>query len=161
MRAGPILLSLVLLAACQLTGGGTDGPGAAGLATEEILVTSLDAPPPAADAGAATPAGAAPDVPPAEAEMSLAPVTPAEPEAPKTAEQLLCETRGGIWSVAGNTGAYLCVHPTRDGGKACHKESDCEGQCLARSMSCAPFTPLFGCNEVLDKQGRRVTLCID
>lgn len=159
MRAGPILLSLFLLTACQLTGGGTVGTGAAGLAADEIVVTPLDEPPPAAEAGSATEAD--PALPPAEAEMSVAPESLAEPEAPKTAEQLLCEARGGIWTVAGNTGAYLCVQPTRDGGKACHKESDCEGQCLARSMSCAPFTPLFGCNEVLDKQGRRVTLCID
>jgi hypothetical protein len=33
--------------------------------------------------------------------------------------------------------------------------------CLARSGTCAPIMPLFGCNEVLDKQGRRVTLCIE
>lgn len=88
-------------------------------------------------------------------------IDPVAPEAPKSPQQLLCEKGGGIWTVAGETGAFLCVSPTRDGGKSCRKKTDCDGQCLARSGTCSPYDPLFGCNEVLDKDGRRMTLCLD
>lgn len=83
------------------------------------------------------------------------------PEVLKSPQQLQCEKQQGVWSVAGDTGARICVYQTRDGGKACTKGTQCQGQCLARSGSCSPITPLFGCNEILDDDGRRVTLCID
>ena len=50
---------------------------------------------------------------------------------------------------------------TRDGGKSCKRERDCEGLCLARSRTCAPIQPLFGCNDILQDNGVMVTLCID
>lgn len=53
-----------------------------------------------------------------------------------------------------------CVNPTRDAGKACRRGSDCEGLCLARSFTCAPYDPLFGCNEILQDDGSRVTYCL-
>ncbi len=39
--------------------------------------------------------------------------------------------------------------------------SDCQGECLARSRTCAPIRPLFGCNAVLMDNGAEVNLCID
>lgn len=54
-----------------------------------------------------------------------------------------------------------CVRPTGEGLKACRRATDCRGECLARSGTCAPIAPLFGCNEVLDDMGRRMTQCID
>ena len=167
------LLSAFLLLACQAT-----APGDAGQATDTIAVTPLAAPgadTPAANAPAADPvAMATPATPhpklrpenPATAAVApaVAPaVTPqvSEPEAPKSAEQLLCEKTKGQWLSAGDTGANYCASLTRDGGKQCHKKGDCQGQCLARSGTCAPIIPLYGCNEILEKDGGQVTMCID
>ncbi|NUB46296.1 hypothetical protein GEU84_018035 [Fertoebacter nigrum] len=85
----------------------------------------------------------------------------AEPPPPKSASELACERRGGQFAAAGTSGARACVLRTRDGGQQCRRQGDCQGQCLARSNTCAPVTPLFGCHEILQADGRRVTLCID
>ena len=164
------LLAGLVLVACQ-----TAAPGGAWVASDAISVTALDAPVtagPSTDQPAATttdPTTPRPKPRPGTDPAADTPAEPAtsepdaaaEPEAPKPPEQLLCEKTGGQWAMAGTTGAYICVKLTRDGGKMCRKKSDCEGLCLARSGTCAPFTPLFGCNEVLEKDGRRMTLCID
>ncbi len=177
MRLSLIAASLIagsLLVACQVA-----ARGGAPVASDAISVTPLDAPAtaePFPDQPAATDADPTTKRPKprpdfeAQLALSAEPVTSepvtaepdaaAAPEAPRSPEQLLCEKTGGQWAVAGATGAYICVKPTRDGGKQCRKKADCEGLCLARSGSCAPFTPLFGCNEVLEKDGRRMTLCI-
>jgi hypothetical protein len=160
-HAAVTLLVASLLVACQMT-----SPGDVPLADDEITVTSLDAPVvaevAASDANADTPKPKPrPDTVSATETPTSPPASEPEPETPKSAEQVLCEKTGGQWAVAGKTGAHLCVSPTRDGGKMCRKKSDCEGQCLARSGTCAPFMPLFGCNDVLEQNGSRVTLCID
>ncbi|HMO09542.1 MAG TPA: hypothetical protein PKD10_18140 [Paracoccaceae bacterium] len=155
----PVLLAAVL-AACQPQGA---GPGAAPPGdTGTIEVTTLDAPG-AAPALAEPPASAAPpgegtDPPPApEAAPEAAPELPAALLSP---EAQACQRRGGRWVRAG--GALMaCVRPTQEGMKSCTRGTDCRGECLARSGTCAPFAPLFGCNEVLDDMGRRVTLCLD
>lgn len=164
MRAGLTLLPMLLLvlAGCQMTGGQAEQPQV--LTGDEIAVTSLDGPGLAAEAGESglpdmtLPDPGLPD--PAMPEAGTADPGAAEPDLQTAPEELLCRASGGLWTVAGDSGAFLCVKPTRDGGKACRKESDCDGQCLARSGSCAPYAPLYGCNEVLDRQGRRVTLCL-
>ena len=84
-----------------------------------------------------------------------------EAEVEITKEQIKCEKQGGKWGKAGRSNGKACVKPVRDGGKQCRKESDCDSVCLARSRTCAPVKPLFGCNEILQDDGRRVTLCID
>lgn len=84
---------------------------------------------------------------------------PAAPVAVKSAGELACERRQGRYVAVG--GARTCVTPTSDGGKQCRGKGDCSGQCLARSNSCAPVAPLLGCNEILQSDGRRVTLCLD
>ncbi len=180
---------VALLAGC-LPGGGAPGARApAGpnpVTGGEIEVTEL-APVPAAPAGPRGAGEAAPAAPlaaaaggdtprpkprpaaqtPEEAaEGPSAPdpaaPTPAEalPEAAKSEAQLACERRRGVWADAGN-GLNACVQTTRDAGKTCRKAGDCEGECLARSGTCAPFTPLFGCNDIFDDAGRRMTLCLD
>lgn len=113
-------------------------------------------------------AGAGPQSPAAGAPQSPAPKPAAEPapapETPvpaKSASQLACEKQGGSWNRAGATITRTCVFRTRDGGKSCRRQSDCEGLCLARSRSCAPLRPLFGCNDILQNDGRQVKLCID
>lgn len=84
-----------------------------------------------------------------------------EPEAEKSSAQLKCERQGGNWGKAGASSARACIKRTRDSGKQCRKQSDCDSVCLARSGTCAPVKPLFGCNEILQNDGRRVTLCVE
>jgi len=78
-------------------------------------------------------------------------------EAPRAA----CEARGGTYARAGLAGGLVCVTPTPDAGKSCTSASACDGLCLARSRSCAPVKPLFGCNDILTDNGTAATLCID
>ncbi len=85
----------------------------------------------------------------------------AQPGAEKSPSQLTCEKKGNIWAKVGETGANYCAKRTRDNGKRCTKATECEGLCLARSGTCAPFNPLFGCNEILQDDGSRVTQCIN
>lgn len=165
-----------LLAGCQpgLPGKGPtaadpEGVTANAITGEAIEVTALDeapagTPPPAEATGTAAPQEAAPAV---EAPAEVAEPAPqpdlAEPvpETPKSAQQLSCEKKGGDWSRTGKGSFRICIYPTRDGGKQCSRESQCDGVCLARSGTCSPLKPLIGCNEILQDNGARVTLCID
>jgi hypothetical protein len=176
-------MSAFLLLACQMT---APGAGPQGVRDDAIAVTPLDAPGAPAVAPARVAAQtAAPDTVVAEAATKSTPhpkprpaglggeaavaaaavepqaSTPAEDAAPKSPEQMLCEKAKGQWASAGDTGAYYCASTTRDGGKLCTRKTQCEGQCLARSGTCAPITPLYGCNDIFEKDGRQVTLCID
>ncbi len=175
------LIAAGLLTASLLVGCQTGAPGDPAPSNDEITVTSLDA---AAQSAAAQSAATDPTVTAAPASLGPRPkprpdavtapstlIEPppvpaaseaaAEPAPPKSPEQRSCEKARGQWAQLGKTGVHVCVKPTRDGGKQCHKETDCQDQCLARSGTCAPITPLLGCNEILDKVGRRSTLCIN
>jgi hypothetical protein len=81
--------------------------------------------------------------------------------APISPEQAACTQSGGRWGNAGDTGAQTCFRPAADAGKACSVQSDCSTQCLARSRSCAPFWPIFGCTEVVQNNGAVVRLCLE
>ena len=174
------MILAVVLAGCTLGGGKLAKPSdtANPITGDAIAVTALDAP---AVAGATDPAKPAADVTKSEpakpdptqvetAQPDPAAVDPAKAAKPPVAEEparvlgpeeLACVKKGGQWSVAGKAGGMSCVHMMRDAGKSCHKKSDCEGDCLARSNTCAPVAPLFGCNEILQDNGVMVTLCID
>jgi hypothetical protein len=69
--------------------------------------------------------------------------------------------KGAIWGEAGLPGMMACITRTKDAGKSCKSGKDCQGYCLARSGTCAPFTPLFGCNDVVQDNGAEVTLCLN
>ncbi len=158
----------------SVLGGSVSGGSISGAA---ISVTSLDDPPTTEPTAAgpgetatitATAAPLRPKPRPAGVAAKPAVAAVAEPvaaevvpEVLKPKEQIACEKQGGVWAVAGKTAARACVRQTRDGGKQCRKASDCEGLCLARSGTCAPIAPLFGCNEIFQDDGRRVTLCLD
>jgi hypothetical protein len=148
------VLAVVMLSACVPGQGASDlssaAPEASPLGAELIETTSLDAP-------AVQPAPASDEAAPAvpEATVEVAPAPPASPE------EARCLKTGGTWASAGQSGAKACVTLTRDGGKACTRQSQCEGYCLARSGTCAPITPMFGCNDILQDDGREVTLCLD
>lgn len=83
------------------------------------------------------------------------------PDPPMLAQQRAGCLRAGGVLVERAAGVRSCVTPTRDAGQRCIAASDCEGVCLARSGSCAPFQPLFGCQEVFTLPGRRETLCLE
>ncbi len=100
--------------------------------------------------------------------LALAGCKPADDQPPKlepvgaalvAQQKALCEGQGGDW-VASRDG-LICQRRPKDGGKACRTGADCEGVCLARSMTCAPVVPLLGCNEVVTASGLRVTECVD
>ena len=96
-----------------------------------------------------------------KAAPALAEAAAPAPVPSRSKDQVECEKRGGIWSNAGKSNSKTCIQRTRDAGKQCRKKGDCSSACLARSGTCAPFKPLFGCNEILQKDGSRVTLCIE
>lgn len=146
------LLVFVALAGCRIA-----GPGAEASAESAIAETIL---PPAAAEGAAAPApeAAAPEPAP---EPTAEPIAEPAPGPDMLADQRrLCERAGGQLAPRGR-GIYACVRQTRDAGRACAAARDCEGLCLARSGTCAPLAPLFGCQEVFTLPGRRETLCTE
>ena len=174
-----LVLALPLLAACQLSLPGNDRTEAASadVTGGTITTTSLDATsappvstPPASDPAIATESPAmaevTADAPPGDAPAGAADAPPGDavPPAPvvaKSPSQIACEEDGGIWARAGSGGGMACVRPTRDAGKQCSRKDDCQGECLARSRTCAPVQPLFGCNAVLMDNGAEVNLCIE
>ncbi len=149
----------------------TDGI-VAPLATEAIAVTPLDAAAASNSSAAPTDAPANPAIPvqvpgkttprpeprPTDAPQTETATTPAAdqlaaaapaPAPPVSPEQALCEKSRGEWAeITGSTG-HVCAHRMRDAGKACHKKTDCQGECLARSNTFAPIDPLMGCNDIL------------
>lgn len=182
MRRILCFLALILpLAGCQLSPPGRDAASAASpSAAGAITTTALDAaplppPPPGAATASAAPAQSPPAATkppparPAAAPAATAPgdapaplATPVATPIPKSDAQIACEKRGGNWARTSEDAiTHACVTPTRDGGKRCDSKSDCDGECLARSRSCAPAKPLFGCNAVLTDGGAEVTLCLN
>ncbi|MEL5877962.1 hypothetical protein [Cereibacter sphaeroides] len=148
MRRPLLLLALLALGACRL-GADEGGPPALDpqpLAAPPVEVTTLTDPAPAA-------------VPLAPG-LGSAPETTAEPPpAVVSPSQLACEKAGGSYVAV--KALFICVKTPPDAGRRCARESDCSGRCLARSQTCAPLDPLLGCNDILDDEGRRITLCLD
>lgn len=176
-RKWAAIAGIVMLAGCKLAlpgGGGASAPDGPNPVTGgAIEVTALpDLPggampkavpaaavaPPAVPPAAAAPSAIAAD-PAAAAAPPAPPPAAALPEARKSESQLACEARRGSWARSEN-GSHACVTQTRDSGKTCTRAGQCQGLCLARSGTCAPFTPLLGCNDILDDSGRRMTQCL-
>lgn len=76
-------------------------------------------------------------------------------------QQTACQRDGGRWGRVPGRDAFVCYQTTSDANQFCSTKRDCEGVCLARSRTCAPQTPLFGCHEVINASGLRQTLCIE
>lgn len=72
-----------------------------------------------------------------------------------------CARDGGQWGKVPGRDAFVCYRLTRDANQPCTTKRDCDGLCLARSRTCAPQVPFFGCHEVLAANGARQTLCIE
>lgn len=181
--AAMLLCATGLLAACQTGGLNAAGNSPADVTPNAVVgdpieVTALDAPPGEAIAAgaAATAEGAGTETAaPQAAPTAAAEPAPAEaaadpapqpdlaqtPVTPKSEQQLACEKKKGRWARVGRGEGRACVFQTRDSGKRCERESQCDSVCLARSGTCAPFKPMYGCNEILQDNGMRVTLCIE
>jgi hypothetical protein len=113
------------------------------------------------DAAADSAATTAAEAPPPE-ETATPEAAPDVPQAAKSDAQVRCERGGGKFVLLGSgNDLRACVKMTRDSGKRCDEKRDCQGQCLARSRTCSPVDPLFGCNEVLQNGGQAVTLCLN
>ena len=75
-------------------------------------------------------------------------------------DRVSCQRSGGAFT--GTQGkAMLCFHTPPDAGRQCDRASQCTAGCLAKSHTCAPVTPLIGCQDVLDDEGRTVTQCVN
>ena len=185
--AAVLVCAAGLLSACQGTGGkptakAGDGVTANAVAGSEIEVAALadpgteaaeatpkpgetpsgsDTAPAATDA--ATPDAATPDAATPEPAAEPAPKADLEatPVTPKSEMQIACEKKGGNWFQIGEGDKRACVRATKDALKRCERESQCEGVCLARSGTCSPFKPMYGCHEILQDNGARVTLCLE
>jgi len=72
-----------------------------------------------------------------------------------------CEKDRGRWGLASTKASYVCYRDLRDANKSCKVGSDCEGLCLARSRTCSPIKPFYGCHQVLSNSGVVQTLCVD
>ena len=180
MRLLPLLFVLILTACIAAAPGKSDKPSAVPenpITGGAITVTTLDAATPGqvgVPRPKPNPALIAPnrdvvdhakdgDVPEPAAEPPVSEPAATAPVAPArtvSAAEKTCIRQGGTWGPAGKAGE-TCTKLTKDSGKQCDAESDCEGYCLARSRTCAPFTPMFGCNEILQDNGVQVTLCLD
>ncbi|GAB4268713.1 MAG: hypothetical protein Kow0013_19660 [Pararhodobacter sp.] len=147
----------LLLAGCQPAGPSPDP--AIALPGAPLTETTLPDPAGAPDDAPAEALPGAPEGAPLEDSSEVEAAPPPDP--PMLARlRAECARQGGQLASRG-TGIYACVRATRDAGRRCDEARDCEGLCLARSGTCAPFTPLFGCNEVFTLRGRRETLCVE
>lgn len=144
------LLCCVVLTACGLAGPGRE-TGPVRPAANPITGGAVTSAPLAAPETQPRTPVVKPEVPVAVAKHAVI----ASPE------ELTCVKNGGSWGKAGKTGGKTCFMQTKDAGKSCQRESDCEASCLARSGTCAPVSPMFGCNEILQDNEVMVTLCID
>ena len=106
-----------------------------------------------AEEEAATPAPELPD------ELYKAPEPPPVPAA-LTGQAAQCTKKKGRFVQRGEGGTFTCVLPTRDANKRCDDGSDCQGSRFAKSRTCAPVTPLFGCYDALEN-GRVVNICTE
>ena len=183
-----LLTAIGLLAACQpsLSGKTSQDVTPNAVAGDAIETTALDAVPGEPVDAAPVPelAAAGAEVAAAQSAPEVAPVadaasevaadatveatepapTPDLTETPVTSKserQLACEKKKGRWAKVGKGEGRACVFTTKDSGKRCERESQCDSVCLARSGTCAPFKPMYGCNEILQDNGARVTLCLD
>jgi hypothetical protein len=171
--AGDVTPNAVTGAAIEVTALDTPPPAAAEALTSAAAAPQPAAPPtvtPTPDAAplAGSTAAAAPPADPTEAATPSEPADaaaaeaaePVPPPPPKSDRQIACERKQGSWEDTGG-GLMICIQPTRDGGKRCTRESQCESLCLARSGTCAPIKPLLGCHDILQDDGSRATQCVE
>ena len=77
------------------------------------------------------------------------------------ADRAACLAQGGTVGRGGLLPDEICFRPMPDAGQACTRATDCEGMCLADTMTCSKVSPVFGCFEFMDEQGRKQAICVD
>ena len=77
------------------------------------------------------------------------------------AERETCERSGGRWGEVANGIAFVCYRTQPDANQTCETSRDCAGMCLARSRSCSPIKPFYGCHEVISDSGLLQTVCLE
>lgn len=70
-----------------------------------------------------------------------------------------CTARGGTLVETG-TSPWRCILDTPDAGQACTRSTDCTAACLAPDAGGGVCGQAFGCVDLLDETGQRVTFCI-
>jgi hypothetical protein len=104
---------------------------------------------------------------------------PAGPAPAAPTERAACDAAGGTWGKFGMLPAERCNLPTRDGGRACRRQADCEGACIAdvtdaerdalgrggppieREGKCAEWRLVFGCLPLVEDGRVETVVCID
>lgn len=119
-------------------------------------------PPPQRSAKASAAAKAEPAAAGAAAAAAPAAAAPAPDPVPAAiqGQKKTCERKGGRFAKHEKAG-WVCFVTPGDAGKSCRRSTDCEGACLAKSGTCAPVIPLYGCHEIFTREGARVTQCIN
>lgn len=72
-----------------------------------------------------------------------------------------CERQKGRFGLSPNGVTYICFKTMSDANQTCTTGRDCQGLCLARSRTCSPIDPFYGCHEVISSSGVRQTLCTE
>ncbi len=154
---------LVLVVGCTGLPGGEKPapPDAPGPEAGYVLDDPAETPEPEAEPESASKAEPEPEPEP-EPKTEPEPVTVTPTTAPdrNAAARAACLARGGVFQKTA-AGGLVCVTRTDDAQKACTDPDQCQGECLARSRTCAPMTPLIGCHDIIMASGGRATVCID
>ena len=105
-----------------------------------------------------------PAMPAATASAQTTGPAPGEPPATKEG----CDACAGKWGRHGLGDVEVCICKTKDGGKECRDETDCEAQCVAGDKDfvvedkgppakghwkgrCAEYATTFGCHRFVPK----------
>lgn len=122
-----------------------------------------DSAPTAADAAGAEAASEPAVAPAAEpaVDAAAAEAAPAIPPLLQPAAAACAKTGGRFAPRRAGSRSFACFSTPSDAGESCSRASDCSSACLARSRTCAPAQPLFGCHEVLTEAGQRATQCLE
>lgn len=74
-------------------------------------------------------------------------------------EREACEAENGRWGTATSRETFICYKDLPDANQPCSTSRDCAGLCFARSRTCTPVEPLFGCHQILSQDGLMQTVC--
>ncbi|MEQ8699277.1 MAG: hypothetical protein RLT05_22315, partial [Bauldia litoralis] len=106
------------------------------------------------------------------------PTKPCEPNFQRPGDQATCVKVGGQWGPRGLLRRPICTTPTRDGGRVCADNGECDGSCISKLTpkkreslkarpkvralgQCTGTTPVFGCLAFVERGFVNGILCRD